>query len=267
MVHEIPVSEILENRLMIRLGIVHFIVDDAFLRPRSVQARSHGIIRRRGVTRSIAEVIIASEIVHPRGFEKVLDLDIFGRACKLNHIFLELHAAARIPRAPIHPDIVAIVENGGVNVQFHVIRRIVGDKRLPNCVFPWSGRMVRNGNANRKAFAPIFLDGSVMDRHIPVKFAISVFTVARKSARIRPFERLDAQNRPVIVIMFHIVGHEHVPVVHDESFIVIALRPLLVMPRKNKKRVVMHEGCGIRRIKVRRQRISCQSRLRTKSAK
>ena len=126
-IHEIPVPEILENRLMVRLGIFHFVVDNAFLRPWSVQARRHGIIRRRGVTRSITEVIIATEIVHPRSFEKVLDFDIFRRACKLDHIILELHAAARTPRAPIHPDIVAIVENCGINVQFHVVRCIIGN--------------------------------------------------------------------------------------------------------------------------------------------
>ena len=127
--------------------------------------------------------------------------------------------------------------------------------------------MVRDGNANRKSFTSIFLDGPVMDGHIPVKLAISVFAVPRKSTRIRPFERFDTQNSAVIMIMFHIIGHEHVPGVHDEGFIVIALRPLLVVARKNKERVVMHEGCGIRRIKVRRQWICGKSRLRPKSPK
>jgi hypothetical protein len=67
--------------------------------------------------------------------------------------------------------------------------------------------------------------------------------------------------------MFHIGGHEYMPVVHDEGFIVIALRPLFVVTRKDKERVVMYEGSRIRRIKVRRQRICGKSRLRPKSAK
>ena len=235
MVHEIPVPQVLENRLVVRLGIVHLVVDDTFLRPRSVNRRSHGIIRRRGISRSVAEVIIPAEIVHPRRFKEVLDLDVFGRARKLDHVFLEFHAAASVPRAPVHPDIVAIVKNRGIDVQFHVVRRVVGDERLPNCVLPRSRRMVRHGNANRKAFAPVFLDCPVMNGHVPVKFAIPVFAVARKSARICPFERLDAQNRTVIVVVFHVVGHEHVPIVHDEGLIVIALRSLLVVPCKNEK--------------------------------
>ena len=184
--------EILENRLMIRLGIVHLIVDDAFLCPRSIQARRHGIIRRRRVTRSVTEVVIAAEIMHPRSFKKILDLDIFGRARKFNHVFFELHAAASIPRAPIHPNIVAIVKNRRVNVQFHVVRSIVRDKRLPDGVFPRPGRMISHGNANCKTLTPILLDCPVMNGHVPVKLAIPVFAVARKSACVRPLERLDA---------------------------------------------------------------------------
>ena len=266
MIHEIPMSEILENRLMVRLGIFHFVVDNAFLCPRSVQARRHGIIRRRGIPRRIAEVVISAEIMHPWRFEKIFNLDVFGRTRQFNHIFFEFHTAASIPRAPIHPNIVAIVKNRRVNVEFHVVRSVVGDKRLPNRILPRSRWMVCHGNANRKAFAPIFLDSPMMHRHVPVKFAISVFTMPRKSTRICPFERFHAQNRTVIVVMFHVIGHEHMPVVHDESLVVIALRPLFVVTCKNEKRIVMHERSRIGRIKISRKRV-CRKGRRTHGKK
>ena len=115
--------------------------------------------------------------------------------------------------------------------------------------------MVRHGNANGKAFAPVFTNCPMMNRHIPVELTVSVLAVPRKSARIRPLERLDAQNRPIIVVMFHIVGHEHMPVIHDERFIVIALRPLFVVPRENEKTVVVDQCSSIGRIKSRCQRV------------
>ena len=247
--------EVLENRLVIRFGIVEFVVDDTLLHPGAIQARCHRVVRRRGITRGVTEVVIAAVLVHPRGLEKVLDLDVFGSAREFEHVLLEFHATARIPRAPIHPDVIAVIENRGVDVQFHIVRRIVCNERMPDSVFPRARRMIRHGDTDGKAFAPVFLDGSVMYRHIPIELTVTVFAMPRKRTRIRPLESLDAQHRAVIVIVFHVVGHQHVPIVHHERLVVIALRTLLVVPCKNEQAIVIHERRGIRRIEIRGERV------------
>ena len=248
MIHKIPVSEILENRLVVRLGIVEFVVDDALLRPGAIQARRHRVVRRGGVTRSITEIVIAAVLVHPRGLEKVLNLDIFGSAREFEHVLLEFHATTRTPRTPIHPDIIAIVENRGVDIQFHVVLRFVSHQRMPERVRPRSRRMVRHRDANRKALAPIFLDRRMMHCHVPVELTVTIFAMPRKRARVRPLESLDAQHSTVIVIVFHVVGHHHVPIVHHERLVVIALWTLLVVAGEDKEAVVVHEGGRVGRI-------------------
>ena len=254
-VHKIPVPEILENGLVVRLGIVELVVQHALLRPGAVNARSHRVVRSGRIARRIAEVVVAAILVHPRGLEKVLDLDVFGGAVELDHVLLELHAAARVPRAPIHPDVVAVVENRGVDIEFHIVRGVVGNEGLPDGVDPRARGMVGHGDADGKTFAPVFLDGAVVHGHVPVELAVTVFAVAGEGARVRPLEGLHAQNRTVVVVVLHVVGHEHVPVVHHEHLVAIALRTLLVVARENEQAVVIHERRRVGGIERRRERI------------
>ena len=260
MIHKIPVPEILENRLVVRLGIVKFVVQHTLLRPRPVNTRRHRVVRGRRVTRSITEVVVPAVLVHPRRLKEILDLDVFGSARELNHVLLEFHAASRIPRAPIHPDIIAVIKNCGVDIEFHVVRGVVGNEGLPDGVDPRARRMVGHGDADGEAFAPVFLDGSVMHRHVPVELAVTVFAMPRERARVRPLEGFHAQHRTVVVIVFHVVGHHHVPVVHHERLVVIALWALLVVPRKNEQAVVIHERGRISGIECRSERVGRKGR-------
>ena len=185
-IHEIPVPEILENRLVVRLGVVELVVQHALLRPRAIQARGHRVIRGRRVARGVTEVVVAAVFVHPGRFEKVPDLDVFGRTREFNHVFLELYATARVPRAPIHPDVVPIVENCGVDIQRDIIRGVVGHERLADSIFPRARGVIGHRDANRKTF--VLLDGLMMHRHVPVELAITVFAMAREGVAARPLE-------------------------------------------------------------------------------
>ena len=238
MIHKVPVAEILKNRLVIRLGIVEFVVQHALLRPRAIQACGHRVVRGGRVTRSITEVVVAAVLVHPGSLEKVLNLDVFGRTREFNHIFLEFHATARIPRAPIHPDIVPVVENCGVDIQRDVVRGVVGHERLANSILPRARGVIGHRDANRKAF--VLFDGRMMHRHVPVEFAITVFAMAREGVAARPLEGPPRKYRAVVMVVFHVVGHQHMPVVHQEELVVVPLSALLIVARKNKQAIVVH---------------------------
>ena len=259
MIHKVPVPEILENRLVVRLGVVEPVVQHALLRPRAIQARGHGVVCRRRVARGVTEVVVAAVFVHPGSFEKVPYLDVLGRTRELNHVFLEFHATARVPRAPIHPDIVPIVENCGVDIQRDIVRGIVGHERLANGIFPRARGVIRHRDANRKTF--VLFDGRMMHSHVPIELAVTVFAMARKGVAACPLEGPPRKYRTVVMVVFHVVGHQHVPVVHQEELVVIPLSALLVVARKNEQAIVVHERRGIGRVEF------CSEGIRRKTGR
>ena len=256
MIHKVPVAEILKNRLVVRLGIVELVVQHALLRPRAIQACGHRVVRGGRVARSITEVVVAAVLVHPGSLEKVPDLNVFGRTREFNHVFLEFHATARIPRAPIHPDVVPVVENRGVDIQRDIVLGIVGHERLANGILPRARGVIGHRDANREAL--ILLDCCVMYRHVPVELAVTVFAMPRKGVAARPLEGAPRKYRTVVMVVFHVVGHQHVPVIHQEELVVIPLSALLVVARKNEQAVVVHERRGVGRVEF------CSERVRRK---
>ena len=252
-IHKIPVPEILENRLVVRLGVVELVVQHTLLRPRAIQALCHRIVCRRRVARGVTEVVVATVFVHPGSFEKVPYLDVFGRTRELNHVFLELHATTRIPRAPIHPDIVPVVENRGVDIQRDIVRGVVGHERLANSIFPRARGVIGHRDTNRKTF--VLFDGRMMHRHVPVELTVTVFAMAREGVAARPLEGPPRKYRTVVMVVFHVVGHQHVPVVHQEELVVVPLGALLVVARKNEQAIVVHERRGVGRVEFCSERV------------
>ena len=251
MIHKVPVPEILENRLVVRLGVVEPVVQHALLRPRAIQARGHRVVRGGRVARSITEVVVAAVLVHPGSFEKVPYLNVFGRTREFNHVFLEFHATARIPRAPIHPDIVPVVENCGVDIQRDIVLGIIGHERLANGILPRARGVIGHRDANRETF--VAHDSRMMHSHVPVELAVTVFAVARKGVAACPLEGPPRKHCAVVMVVFHVVGHQHVPVVHQEELVVVPLSALLVVARKNEQAIVVHERRGIGRVELSRK--------------
>ena len=66
------------------------------------------------------------------------------------------------------------------------------------------------------------------------------------------------------MVIFHIISHEYVPVIHDECLVIISLRALFVVACKNEEAVVIYESCGIGRIECRSKGIGCENRNRAK---
>ena len=64
------------------------------------------------------------------------------------------------------------------------------------------------------------------------------------------------------MVVFHVVGHQHMPVVHQEELVVVPLSALLIVARKNKQAIVVHERRGIGRVEFCSEGIRCHRNSR-----